>query len=103
MTTEQHGRRPDIFGFTLIPYGLMDSQPDYKVWAVYACLFRHGLDSADGHLVSVATISLDTGICEKVVQRSLRTLASEGWIQIIREDGFPSSYFCRTQRMVNNG
>lgn len=90
-------------GFTIIPYGLMDSQPDYKIWAVYACLYRHGWNSTDGCFASVATISRETGICEKVVQRSLSTLVSEGWIGIETRPGRTTVYRMKLENLEQKG
>ena len=86
-------------GFAVIPYQLMDTQPDYKVWGVYACLHRHGWNSAHGCFASVATISRETGICEKVVQRSLSTLVKDGWIDVQIRRGMTTVYHIRVENL----
>jgi len=90
-------------GFSVIPYGLMDSQPDYKLWAIYACLYRHGWNSADGCFASVPTISRETGICEKVVQRGLSTLVTQGWIGIEIRPGRSTVYRMKLENLEQKG
>jgi hypothetical protein len=82
-------------GFAVIPYRLMDTHPDYKVWGVYACLHRHGWNSTQGCFASVPTISRETGICEKVVQRTLSALVQTGWVQVELRPGRTTVYFIR--------
>jgi hypothetical protein len=84
-------------GFAVVPYQLMDAHPDYKIWGVYACLHRHGWNSRQGCFASVMTISKETGICEKVVQRSLAILVREGWIDVKARQGMTTVYFIRVE------
>ena len=82
-------------GFAVIPYRLMDTHPDYKVWGVYACLHRHGWNSSQGCFASVPTISRETGICEKVVQRTLSALVQTGWVEVELRPGRTTVYHIR--------
>jgi hypothetical protein len=82
-------------GFAVVPYQLMDTHPDYKVWGVYACLHRHGWNSLQGCFASVATISRETGICEKVIQRTLSLLVQSGWVQVELRPGRTTVYQIR--------
>jgi hypothetical protein len=82
-------------GFAVVPYQLMDTHPDYKIWGVYACLHRHGWNSSQGCFASVATISRETGICEKVIQRTLSLLVQSGWVQVELRPGRTTVYQIR--------
>ena len=73
----------------------MDMHPDYKIWGVYACLHRHGWNSSQGCFASVPTISRETGICEKVVQRTLSELVKTGWIEVELRPGRSTVYQIR--------
>lgn len=82
-------------GFAVVPYRLMDMHPDYKIWGVYACLHRHGWNSSHGCFASVPTISRETGICEKVVQRCLSELVKTGWVDVELRPGQTTIYHIR--------
>ena len=90
-------------GFAVIPYPLMEQHPDYKIWGVYACLHRHGWNSSQGCFASVSTISKETGICEKVIQRTLSTLVSSGWIQVELRPGRSTVYHIRIDHPEQKG
>ena len=90
-------------GFAVVPYQLMDSHPDYKMWGVYACLHRHGWNSSHGCYASVATLSRETGICEKVIQRSLATLVKDGWIDVQLRQGQTTVYHIRVENLEQKG
>jgi len=85
-------------GFAVIPYGLMDQCCDYKVWAVYATLHRHGWNSSQGCFASLTTLSNETGISRKVVQRSLSILVETGWISVERRYGMTAVYHVRVDK-----
>ena len=82
-------------GFAVVPYRLMDMHPDYKIWGVYACLHRHGWNSSQGCFASVLTISRETSICEKVVQRCLSELVKTGWVHVELRPGQTTIYHIR--------
>ena len=82
-------------GFAVVPYRLMDMHPDYKIWGVYACLHRHGWNSSQGCFASVLTISRETSICEKVVQRCLSELVKTGWVDVELRPGQTTIYHIR--------
>ena len=82
-------------GFAVVPYRLMDMHPDYKIWGVYACLHRHGWNSTHGCFASVSTITRETGICEKVVQRGLSELVKTGWVDVELRPGQTTIYHIR--------
>jgi len=86
-------------GFAVVPYQLMDTQRDYKIWGVYACLHRHGWNSEHGCFASVATISHETGICEKVVQRSLAILVKDGWVDVQPRHGMTTVYHIKVENL----
>jgi len=90
-------------GFAVVPYLLMDTQADYKIWGVYACLHRHGWNSDQGCFASVATLSRESGICEKVVQRSLATLVKEGWVDVQLRHGMSTVYHIRVDNPEQKG
>ena len=73
----------------------MDMHPDYKIWGVYACLHRHGWNSSQGCFASVLTISRETSICEKVVQRCLSELVKTGWVDVELRPGQTTIYHIR--------
>jgi hypothetical protein len=82
-------------GFAVVPYRLMDMHSDYKIWGVYACLHRHGWNSSQGCFASVLTISRETSICEKVVQRCLSELVKTGWVDVELRPGQTTIYHIR--------
>ena len=73
----------------------MDMHTDYKIWGVYACLHRHGWNSSQGCFASVLTISRETSICEKVVQRCLSELVKTGWVDVELRPGQTTIYHIR--------
>ena len=73
----------------------MDMHSDYKIWGVYACLHRHGWNSSQGCFASVLTISRETSICEKVVQRCLSELVKTGWVDVELRPGQTTIYHIR--------
>jgi len=87
-------------GFAVIPYGLMDQCHDYKVWAVYATLHRHGWNSSQGCFASLTTLSNETGISRKVVQRSLSQLVESGWITVEHRYGMTAVYHVRIDKQM---
>jgi hypothetical protein len=90
-------------GFAVVPYRLMDMHPDYKIWGVYACLHRHGWNSSQGCFASVLTISRETSICEKVVQRCLSELVKTGWVDVELRPGQTTIYHIRVDHPEQKG
>ena len=82
-------------GFAAIPYKLMD-QGDYRIWAVYAVLHRHGWNSQQGCWVSINTIQLESGISRKGVQRALAWLKETGWIEAKARSGHTTVFHVKT-------
>ena len=87
-------RKTHSSGFAAIPYSLME-QADYKTWAVYAVLHRHGWNSVKGCWTSIETIHLETGISPTIVKRSLRWLRDSGWVEPISRPGNTTVYYVK--------
>ena len=84
-------------GFAVAPYPLMDSDIEPKAIIVYLWLHRFGWNSPKGCYASLQTISERSGISRKVVQRSIATLVSRGWIAVEHRPGDTAVYHVQVE------
>jgi hypothetical protein len=80
-------------GFVTLPYVLMDVFRDHCIWAVYACVYRHGYGSAQGCWASIKTIESETGACHHKVRESLSDLVEAGFLSKVERAGTTTVYY----------
>lgn len=79
-------------GYVTLPYVLMDLFRDHYIWAVYACVYRHGYGSSQGCWASVKTIESETGACHHKVRKSLSALVTAGFLSRSEREGTTTVY-----------
>jgi hypothetical protein len=80
-------------GYVTVPYVLMDLFRDHYIWAVYACVYRHGYGSAQGCWASIKTMESETGVCHHKVRESLSDLVEAGFLFKVERAGTTTVYY----------
>ena len=75
---------PDVLGFALVPYALMDEAPwplKGSIHSVYLALHRHGLVAPEnGHPLTMKGIGAESGFGPRYVKAAIEWLIEHGWL-----------------------